>query len=81
MDDATLQRKLNQLVKLANELDAEAKRRYGEQATLFYEAEGTFYIMAGDAPESFYRPGTMAARQEYIRHRSDGACRLGAGAW
>ncbi len=43
MTDEQVQRKLNQLVKIANELDAEAKARYGDPGNLFFEAEGTFY--------------------------------------
>jgi len=78
MDDKTLQRKLNQLARLANELDAEAKRRYGDEGHLFFEAEGTFYIMAGDADPD--REGS-AERQKFIRARSDGYCRMGTGAW
>jgi hypothetical protein len=40
MTDAEVKRKLNQIAKLANELDAEAKRRYGREGFLFFEAGG-----------------------------------------
>lgn len=73
MTDRQLQAKLNQLRKLANELDAEAKRRYGQQAGLFFEADGAFHIMSGDCDS--YK------RQEFIEFSSDGYCTMGAGAW
>jgi hypothetical protein len=75
MDDKTLQRKLSQLVKIANELDDEAKRRYGPKGNLFFESEGDFHIMTGDST------GTASERQKYIKFSSHGSCRLGAGAW
>lgn len=45
MDDRTLQRKLNQMVRLGNELDAEAKRRWGQDGLLFHEADGGLVMM------------------------------------
>lgn len=75
MTDAVLQRKLNQLVKLCNELDDEAKGRYGESGMLFFEADGSFHIMDGDEKEG------VGGRQAHIRFSSDGYCRLGSGAW
>lgn len=75
MDDATLQRKLNKLCSLANELAEEAKRRYGPEGFLFYEAEGTFHIMAGDVD------GSSAERQKFVRMSSDKYCRMDCGAW
>lgn len=74
MDDKTVQRKLNQLVKIANELDQEAKRRwlYGQ---LFFEAEGGFYLMESDSG------GYLSERQKGIRFSSDGHCSMGCGAW
>lgn len=74
MDDKTLQRKLDQLAKLANALDDEAKRRYGEQAMLFFEAAGSFHIMKGDSD------GSMADRTAMAVFSSDYCC-MGAGAW
>jgi hypothetical protein len=75
MTDETLQKKLNQLTKLANELSTEAKRRYSPSASLFYEAEGTFHITADDCD------GNVSSRQEYIQFSSEGYCRMGCGAW
>ena len=75
MDDKTLQRKLNQLAKLCDELDAEAKRRYGIDGNLFFEAEGAFHIMDGDAEEG----RNAERRQDHIRFSSR-YCQLGAGA-
>jgi hypothetical protein len=77
MNDQTLQRKLNQLAKLANEIDDEAKRRYGAIGFLFFEADGTFYIMDGDARDC----ESVAERQKHICMHSAGYCRMGAGAW
>lgn len=74
MTDAEMQRKLNQLVSLANELDTEAKRRHGQQGFLFYEAAGCFHIMDGDSD-------TFARRQDHVRASSSATCNMGAGAW
>lgn len=78
MDDATLQRKLNQFVKLGNELDAEAKRRFGPDGWLFAEADGTTFIMSGDAnPDR----ETSADRQAFIEFSATIGHRIGTGAW
>ena len=74
VDDRTLRSKLNQLVKLSNELDAEAKLRWGKQAMLFFEAEGGFYLMDGDSD------GGCTERQQHVRFSVFGS-RMGAGAW
>lgn len=70
-----MQAKLNRLVKIANELDNEAKRRWGKNAMLFFEAEGTFFMMSGDDK------GVASARQAHIQMSSNGYCQMGAGAW
>jgi hypothetical protein len=75
MNDATIQRKLNQLVKIANELHTEAVRRYGDEASVFYEAEGTFHMMAHD------RDGVGYNRQDGVRFSSEGYCLADCGAW
>ena len=75
MTDEQIQKKLNQLRKIANELGDEAKRRYGSEGNLFYEADGGFYLMAGDTD------GSVLARQKYVRFSSEGYCTMGSGAW
>lgn len=75
MTDAQVQSKLNQLVKLCNELQKEAKERYGPSGSLFYESEGAFHMMANDTS------GRCSERQENIRFSSTKHCTLGAGAW
>ena len=45
MEDTQLQRKLDQMLKLGNEIDQEAKRRYGEEGLLFHEADGSLLVM------------------------------------
>ena len=77
MDDKTVQRKLNQLRKISNEMVDEAKRRYGPEGMLFFEAEGTFHLMDGDADPS----QSGVERQKHVRLSSDGFCRMGCGAW
>ncbi|MDQ2077505.1 hypothetical protein [Marinimicrobium sp. ABcell2] len=79
MDDKTVQRKLNQLVKIANELDQEATRRYGRDAKLFYEAEGQFHLMAGDDSPS--QGSSISSRQQHVAFSSDGVCNMDCGAW
>lgn len=75
MDDKTLQKKLNQLAKLANELDAEAKARYGAEGNLFFESEGQFHIMDGDSTSG------ASARTKHVQFSSEPYCTMGAGAW
>jgi hypothetical protein len=74
MTDTTVQRKLNQLRKIANELADEAQLRSPE-GSLFYESEGNFHLMDGDCDS-----GAME-RQKHILFSSDGYCRMGCGSW
>jgi hypothetical protein len=69
MDDRAVQRKLNQLTRIANELHIEAMRRYGDAAGIYY-ASGSFNMMAEANPEP-----------EFIRFKSDGLCLLDSGDW
>ena len=77
MDDKTIQKKLNHMVKIANELEREAKKRWGTNAEsgLFYESEGSFYVMSGDSDAS------ASERQEFVKFSSHGFCNMGCGAW
>jgi len=75
MTDAQIRKKLEQIAELCNELDDEAKRRWGAEGNLFFEADGSFHMMTGDCV------GNSAERQAYIKFSSNGYCRLGAGAW
>lgn len=75
MTDEQVQKKLNQLTKIANDLAGEAKRRYGNEGILFFEAEGAFHLMAHD------RDGVSCDRQEGIRFSSHGYCKMDCGAW
>ena len=63
MDDATLQKKLDQFVRLGNALDAEAKRRYGKVAFLAHEADGGIFLMSQDAAN----PSHERRKQEWIK--------------
>ncbi len=72
MTDAVVKRKMNQMANLADELDEEAKRRYGPKAFLFYEGSGYFALMADDS---------LMDRQKHIRLQSDTPCSMQAGAW
>jgi hypothetical protein len=78
MSDKTLQRKLNQLAALANELHAEAQRRYGRMGGVFLEADGSLHIVSGD---DMGRNTTASARQKFVKFTADGPCFMGAGAW
>lgn len=75
MTDAQIKSKLNQLVKIANELEVEAKSRYGSDGSLFYESEGAFHLMDGDTDGRAYE------RQGHVRFSSSKHCSMGAGAW
>lgn len=75
MTDKEIQKKLDLLTRVANELQAEAVRRYDHpEAGLFY-ADGAFNIMSGDSDEACHN------RQEYVRFSSTGLCRMDSGAW
>jgi hypothetical protein len=73
LTDKEIQRKLNQLTKLANELDAEAKRRW-EKGGLFY-ADGDFNLL--NNCEDMEYP----SQDEIVEFRSKGLCRMDSGAW
>jgi hypothetical protein len=70
-----IQTKLNQLVRIANELDEEAKARWGESGFLFFEADGAFHMMSGDSDKG------LKERTDHIQMSSDGYCKMGSGAW
>ena len=74
MDDKTLQKKLDQLARLAQQMQKEAQSRY-PGGRLFYECEGQFHVMAGDAD------GGASDRQEFIRFTSRPFCNMDCGAW
>ncbi len=74
MTDQELQRRLNQFVRLGNELHAEARRRYGDQAHVFHEAGGGVHIMDGDDQAS-------STRQRHIKYSADIMARWGLGCW
>ena len=76
MTDEKIQRKLNQLSALANELDAEAKRRWGREAHLFFEADGAFHMMDSEAGGE-----SVTERQSHSKFQSQRYCRLGVGCW
>lgn len=78
MTDNMIQAKLDQLTDLCNELDDEAKRRYGKSGHLFFESDGAFHLMSGDADPDRC---TARKRQSYIKFSSNGYCCLGGGAW
>jgi len=75
MTDEQIQKKLDQIQKLANELDDEAKARYGHSGNIFLDAEGGIHMMDGDEDEGIYE------RQSHIKFSCKGICRMGAGAW
>ena len=75
MTPTRIKQKLERLVELCNELDDEAKRRWGSEGNLFYESEGSFHMMDGDCN------GGGVSRQSHVKFSSKTWCKLGAGAW
>lgn len=73
MTDKQIQAKLEKLCRICNELNAEAKARYGPEGQLFLEPEHGFYLMAHDdgGPN----------RQDGVRFSSNQHVMIGAGAW
>ena len=61
MTDTTLTRKLKQMLELGNELDAEAKRRYGPDGLLLHEADGSLLIM------DKYNTDSATSREPHIK--------------
>ena len=76
MTDAQVQAKLDQLVKLSNELVKEARRRYGPQGQLLYEADGGFHFMKHDESDS-----GISNRQTGVVMSSRGHSLMDCGAW
>lgn len=68
--------KMDEFVRLGNEIDRAIKQQYGSQAWLFHEADGTMYAMSGDATD-----GSISARKKFIKAQSDEIVKWGAGAW
>lgn len=66
---------LDKLAILANEIDADAKLIYGDDAKLFYEASGRFHVTVGDSSAD------IAERLATIRASSVITCNMEAGAW
>lgn len=75
MTDEKLQRKLNSLVRIANEVRIEATKRYGEGASLFYESSGTFHVLSNDSL------GDIIERQSGIEFSSEKTCYMDCGSW
>lgn len=75
MTDKQIQNKLNQIAKLAQELKAEAVKRYGREAQLFLEPESGLHLMAHDCC------GSASKRQLGIRFSTTIECPIDAGAW
>lgn len=75
LTDAQVQKKLDQLTKISNELAAEAKARRPGQGVVFYESGGTFHLMSED------NDGGIFERQENIVLSSKGHCLLDCGSW
>lgn len=72
MDARTLRRKLREFVALGNELDDEAKRRYGQEGLLFHEGDGGICIM-----DELPMDGDKNAHVKF----SESGARWGAGAF
>lgn len=73
MTPAQIKKKLDRMVRIGNELDAEAKRRFGSEALLFHEAGGSLLIM-DSLPES-------GNKNDHVKFSSDGIASWGAGAF
>lgn len=77
MDDATIRRKMAQIVKLSRELNDEAKRRWPD-GWIFAEGDGGLHMMSGDADPD---QDSISDRQEFIEFSAEKPHRLGVGAW
>lgn len=75
MTDAQVQRKLNQLARISQELHDEAIRRYGHDGKMYYEAEGSFHFMSHD------NGGSISERQDGVVMSSHVACLMDCGGW
>lgn len=68
LTDAQIQKKLDQLTRIANELDQEARRRWDDPGARLFYADSHFCIMSGES-------------QKFIEFRSNGICRMDCGGW
>lgn len=68
LQDKDIQRKLNQLTKITNELAEEARRRHGSSGGIYYEAHGIFYFMSGDDMDN-------------VEFSSDNIAKMDCGGW
>lgn len=74
LTDAQVQEKLDLIASLSNELEAEAKARWGKEALLFAEADGRLHLMSEDND----KPGR---RQEGVRFSASVSHSFDVGAW
>jgi hypothetical protein len=74
MTDSEIKKKMEQISKLSQELDAEAKRRYGKGAQLFLETNDLHF--ASSVPDD----GGFNNRQSGIIFTARN-CRIESGAW
>ncbi|MCU1483148.1 MAG: hypothetical protein JWQ19_3934 [Subtercola sp.] len=66
--------RLEKIALMVNRLDADLKAQFGEQAEVFFEADGGIHAMRGDCD------GGAAKRQAFII-ASSSYSRHGVGAW
>lgn len=74
MTDKDIQKKLDQIAKLSQELKTEAVSRYGNTAQLFLEPESGLHLMAHDNED-------FGTRQKGIRFSTKLHCPIEAGGW
>ena len=68
MTEQQIQKKLDQLAKIANELSEAAKELYGPDGALYYEAGGSFVLLRDGEPCS-----------DSVTFRSQINCRMDCG--
>ncbi|MFM0608646.1 hypothetical protein PQR05_29370 [Paraburkholderia sediminicola] len=77
MTKTQLKKRLNEIAELVNHLDDDLKAQFGEQAFVFFEADGNIHAMKGDADPD---RGSMRERQKFIV-ASSGQSAHAVGAW
>lgn len=78
MTDSEIKRKMEQICKLSQDLDEEAKRRYGKEAQLFLETNSLHF--STHIPDGV-RGTTMLDRQAGILFTARAKCCIESGAW
>jgi hypothetical protein len=79
MTKAQIANRLEQIALMVNRLDADLKAQYGEEANVFFEADGGIHAMDGD--DTATNRTNAGTRQKHVIASCTTYSRHGVGAW